>query len=145
MPVSDAESGTGSGPGSRLRTPEFPEDTPLAITAEVLYLLNLLLLPGLAFLVLLYLYRKHRHTTPPLSRCHLRQTVRGSVWAGVLLILANGLILALGGYHAPATWVILILYFTTCHASLVLLGVLGLSKAMAGQCYRYPLLGPAED
>ncbi len=143
---SDSEPGPGLGAGSETiaRAPEFPEDTPLAITAEVLYLLNLLLLPGLAFVVLLYLYRKHLHTAPPLSRCHLRQTVTGSVWAGVLLILANGLILALGGYQAPATWVILILYFTTCHASLVLLGVLGLSKAMAGQCYRYPLLGPIE-
>jgi uncharacterized Tic20 family protein len=131
MPASDAETGA----------PEFPEGTPLAVTAEVLYLVNLLLLPGLAFAVLLLLYRKHRHSGPALARCHLRQTVAGSVWAGVLLVLVNGLILALGGYHAAGTWVILVLYFTTCHACLVLLGVLGLSKAMAGQQYRYPLLG----
>ena len=135
MPASDAEAGpTG-----------LPAGTSLAVTAEGLYLTNLLLMPGLAFVVLLVLYRRHYKTAPPLARCHLRQTMAGSLWAGVLLILANGLILALGGYHAPSTWVILILYFTTCHASLVLLGVLGLSKAMAGQRYRYPLLGPADD
>ncbi len=57
--------------------PEFLQDTPLAITVVLLFLLNLLLLPGLAFLALL--------------------------------------------------------------------GVLRLSKAMAGQCYRYLLLGPTED
>jgi uncharacterized Tic20 family protein len=36
---------------------------------------------------------------------------------------------------------IVIIYFTTCHSTLVLLGVLGLAKAMAGQKYIYPLLG----
>lgn len=135
MPASGADTGT----------TELPEGTSLAVMAEVLYLTNLLLLPGVAFVVLLVLYRRHGKTAPPLARCHLRQTLAGSLWAGVLLIVANGLIVLFGGYHAPGTWVILVLYFTTCHASLVLLGVLGLSKAMAGQRYRYPLLGRACD
>jgi uncharacterized Tic20 family protein len=38
---------------------------------------------------------------------------------------------------------VVVLYFTTCHATLVLLGVLGLAKALAGQCYRFPLVGRA--
>ncbi len=134
MPASDVKAGA-----------EFPDDTPMAIAAEVLYLVNLLLLPGVAFLLLLLLYLKYKNSAPALSRNHLRQTMAASLWAGVLLIAVNGLILALGGYDAPSTWVILILYFTTCHASLVLLGVLGLSKALAGQRYRYPLLGPSDD
>lgn len=74
MPASAVEPGSGPGSGTASGAPEFPEDTPQAITAEVPYLTNLLVLPGL-----------------------------------------------------------------------VLLGVLGLFKAMAGQCYRYPLLGPVED
>jgi hypothetical protein len=41
----------------------------------------------------------------------------------------------------PATWVVLILYFTCCHAALVLFGVLGLARAMAGQVFVYPLIG----
>lgn len=113
----------------------------LAVTAEVLYLVNLLLVPGITFVILLVIYLRNSKTAPPLARCHLRQTFAASLWAGVLLVLVNGLILALGGYQAPATWVVLILYFTTCHASLVLLGVLGLAKAMAGQPYRFPLIG----
>lgn len=118
-----------------------PAGAGLAIGAEVLYLVNLLLVPGIAFLILLVIYLRSSKTAPLLARCHLRQTLTASIWAGVLLVLVNGLILALGGYHAPATWVVLILYFVTCHASLVLLGVLGLAKAMAGQLYRYPIIG----
>ena len=113
----------------------------LAVWAEVLYLSNLLIAPGLAFAALLWLYFKRRTDMPALALCHLRQTISASVWAGVLLVIANLLIILLGGYAAPKTWVIVIIYFTTCHSTLVLLGVLGLAKAMAGQKYVYPLVG----
>ena len=113
----------------------------LAVWAEVLYLGNLLIAPGLAFLMLLWLYFKRSADTPALALCHLRQTISASVWAGVLLVIANITIILLGGYAAPKTWVIVIIYFTTCHSTLVLLGVLGLAKAMAGQKYVYPLVG----
>ena len=59
----------------------------------------------------------------------------------MLLLVVNALILLLGGYDSPSTWVVLILYFSTCHTTLVILGVVGLAKAMAGKHYRYPLLG----
>lgn len=133
MPPSDTEQ----------EPPQFPPGTHLAITAEALYLVNLLLLPGLAFVFLAAMYLRHIGRAAPLARCHLRQTMAASLWAGVLLIIVNGLILALGGYQASSTWVVLVLYFVSCHAGLVLLGVLGLAKAMAGQPYRYPLLGRA--
>ncbi len=113
----------------------------LAVVAEALYLINLLLFPGIAFLVLWWLYRKHARTAPPLARCHLRQTVFGSLWAGLMLVAVNLAIILLGGYRAPYTWVVVVLYFLTCHASLVLFGTLGLAKAMAGHFYRYPLIG----
>lgn len=114
---------------------------PLAVWAETLYLANLLLAPGLAFLMLLWLYFKRSAGMPALARCHLRQAISASIWAGVLLVIANLLIILLGGYAAPKTWMIVIIYFTTCHSTLVLLGVLGLAKAMAGQKYVYPLVG----
>ena len=128
------------------RSASEPDDAPtagqtLATLAEALYLANLLLLPGLAFAVLLGLFLARRRSAPPLAAAHLGQTLSASLWAGALLILANALILALGGYGAPETWVVLIVYFTVCHATLVLLGVAGLAKAMAGQCWRYPLVG----
>lgn len=127
-------------------SPSEPEATTapgqtLAILAESLYLANLLLAPGLAFIVLLYLYRKNSITAPPLATCHLRQTLSASLWAGVLLIIVNLLILLLGGYQGITAWLLVILYFTLCHTSLVLLGIFGLAKAMAGQCFRFPLVG----
>lgn len=113
----------------------------LAISAEALYLANLLILPGIGFLALLWLYGARHRSSPPLAADHLCQTLRGSLWAGGLLVLANALILLLGGYQAHGTWVVLILYFTICHSTLVLYGIVGLAKAMAGQCWRYPLIG----
>ncbi len=125
--------------------PSAPDDvTPgqgLATLAESLYLINLLLLPGLAFLALLVVYVRTIRTAPALAVCHLRQTLSASLWAGGLLLVANMLIVVLGGYRSPHTWVVVVIYFTTCHATLVMLGVLGLARAMAGQCYRFPLVG----
>ena len=128
MPHSETDNDTTPGEG-------------LAAIAEVLYLTNLLLLPGIAFGILVWLWWTRRADAPVLAAAHLNQTVSASLWGGVLLVIVNGLILLLGGYQGINTWVILILYFTTAHATLVLLGVLGLSKAMAGQCWRFPLIG----
>ena len=113
----------------------------LAVVAESLYLINLLLLPGLGFLALVAVYFARRRLAPALALCHLRQTLSASLWAGVILVLANAVVLFLGGYQRPSTWVVVILYFTCCHAGLVLLGTLGLAKAMAGKAYRYPWVG----
>lgn len=118
-----------------------PPGVPLAIWAESLYLINLLVVPGIGFLGQIWLYRGMDDTTPPLARAHIQQTLFASLWAGVLLVAVNLLIIALGGYDAPYTWVVVITYFTVCHSTLVLLGMLGLAKAMAGRCLRFPLVG----
>ena len=114
----------------------------IAVAAEALYLANLMLIPGLGFAALLVLWWLQRRSAPALARGHLRQTVAASLWAGVLLILANGAIIAAGGYGAASTWVVVILYFTTCHATLIFCGAIGLSKALAGKPFRFPLIGP---
>ena len=113
----------------------------LAVAAESLYLANLLLLPGIAFAVLVYLNVRASPDTPKLATEHLHQTVNASLWAGALLVIVNAMIVLLGGYTGAHTWVLVIIYFTVCHSTLVLLGVIGLAKAMAGQCWRYPLVG----
>ena len=118
-----------------------PPGQGLAIAAEALYLLNLLLLPGLAFLALLWLYLHRRDDVPPLARGHLRQTLSASLWAGALLAFVSLVLIVLGGYDAAWTWVVVILYFTTAHTTLVVLGTIGLARALAGQPYRFPLVG----
>ena len=119
-------------------------DTPgqtLAVTAETLFLVNLLLAPGLAFLALLILYLRHREHTEPLAANHLSQTVGVGFIGGSLLVCITGLIALLGGLDSGYTWVVVVLYFTFIHSTLILLGILGLVKALAGPHYRYPLLG----
>lgn len=113
----------------------------LAVTAEALYLANLLVAPGLAFAALLWLYFRHRSGESALARCHLQQTLLGSLWAGILLVIVNVAAVLLGGWREPATWMVVILYFTICHSTLVLVGMLGLAKALAGKPYVFPLVG----
>lgn len=114
----------------------------LAVAAESLYLANLLLVPGVAFLVLFWLWRKHKDSAPPLARQHLKQTTFVSLYGGILIVTLSAAFIALGGLYWEWTWVLVILYFTCIHSTLVLFGMFGLSRAMAGQTWRYPLIGP---
>ena len=114
----------------------------LAVAAEALYLANLMIVPGLGFVALLVLWLRERRRAPELARGHLRQTLAASLWAGALLVVANVAIILAGGYDAASTWIIVILYFTCCHSTLIFCGAIGLSKALAGKPFRFPLLGP---
>lgn len=117
----------------------------LAVLAETLYLINLMLAPGLAFLAIVWLRVKRRRDAPPLARCHLDQTFFVSLWGGALLVLANAALFLIFGWDWEWTWVIVVLYFTCVHSTLILLGMLGLARAMAGKSYIYPLIGPRCD
>ncbi len=114
----------------------------LAVLAEALYLANLLLIPGIAFAILCWLWLKNRASASPLARQHLRQTTFVSFYGGLLIILLSSLFIGIGGLHWEWTWVIVIMYFTCVHSTLVMFGMFGLAKAMAGQTWRYPLIGP---
>lgn len=114
----------------------------LAVLAQALYLSNLLVAPGLAFGVLLWLWFKHKDSAPPLARQHLAQATFVSVIGGVLIVCITTGLIAMGGLHWPGTWVVVITYFVCIHGVLVLMGMFALAKAMAGQPWRYPLIGP---
>ncbi len=114
----------------------------LAVIAESLYLMNLLVFPGLAFLVLTWLYFKYENQSE-LGGCHLRQTFSASIWAALLLLFVNAVIFIAGGYKAAHVWIIVVLYFIVCHSTLVILGILGLVKASAGEKFHYPVIGPS--
>lgn len=123
-----------------MTTPEQIQ-IPVAVQAEALYLINLLLLPGLGFGALLWLAQKNKHSDCVVTRCHLRQTIVASLWAGLFLGGLSVLILILGGFSSPYTWMALILYFLCVHSVFILLGVVGLVRAMAQQTFVYPLIG----
>lgn len=113
----------------------------LAIQAETLYLVNLMLAPGLAFLLLLGLYWLNRNKADALATNHLSQTVGVSIAGGALIVLAVGIFLYAGGMASGYTLMTIVLYFTFIHSSLIFMGIIGLVKAMAGEHYVYPLIG----
>jgi hypothetical protein len=125
-------------------TSRYDVDTPgkhLAITAESLYLLNLLLFPGLAFLILLLVYVFKKSNAPPLADNHLAQTVGVSMIGGAMIVGIIVLLFFFLGLNSAYTWTVVVLYFTLIHSSLILLGVIGLVKAMSGEHFIYPVIG----
>lgn len=120
---------------------EIQPGQPLAVAAELFFLLNLVFLPVIGFIILLVLYLRYKNDAPALARCHLRQTFKASIWAGIMLVLVNGLIIFLGGYDSPSVWIIVILYLTSIHSVFIIFGTFGLTRAMNGQHYHYPLIG----
>ena len=111
-----------------------------AIKAEVLFLLNLSFLPVIAFLILLRMYTQLGSDTPALARSHIKQTINASVWAGILMVAINGLILYFSGINDIWTWLYVIIYFTCIHSALIIFGVIGISKAQGGRFYAYPFI-----
>lgn len=112
----------------------------LAVLAEALYLANLMIAPGLAFAVLLFVYWRYALEAPPLAANHLAQTVIASVVGGLLIVGVVAAIILMGGLHSGATWVVVVLYFTLVHSSLIIAGMVGLVRAMNGRPCRYPLI-----
>jgi len=115
----------------------------LAIIAESLYLANLLLVPGICFAILFWLWLKHKDTASPLARQHLKQTTFVSLYGGLMIFTLSAIVIGLGGLEWEWTWVMVIMYFTCIHSTLVMFGMFALAKAVAGQPWRYPLIGPA--
>lgn len=113
----------------------------LAVTAETLYLVNLLLAPGLAFAVLLLVYLKNRQSAPPLACNHLSQTTGVSLVGGLLIVVVITFIIVLGGLDSAWIWMLVLFYFTFIHSSLIMMGVFGLVRALNGQHFSYPFLG----
>lgn len=119
----------------------YESENAIAVRVEILYLLNLLIIPGIAFVLMYKLYKEHKGTTNALTRSHISQAIVASIVVGVLIIGFTVLMFIFGSTNDPYTWMWIILYFTCFHASFILLGVFSLIKAMANQIYRYPVIG----
>lgn len=114
------------------------EGDSVAVIAELLYLGNLLVIPFFSFIALLWYYRK-RVNYSTLAAEHLQQTVSASIWAGILLVAINLSVFLTMGYDSPYIWMVVLIYFTMGHSAFILLGVAGMSRALAGKNFKYPL------
>jgi uncharacterized membrane protein len=135
MPYSDDQNDTGNS----------IDGQQLAILAESLYVANLLIIPFLGFIILGFVFLKKHGTAPPLAQSHLEQTIAASIGIAIMFIAFAGIIMLLRmwGLEAVGVWMIVVIVFTIIHATMVLFGVLGLARAMAGKCWRYPVFGHA--
>ncbi len=115
----------------------------LAVLFESLYVANLLILPVLAYVILVILFLKKHGSLPALAESHLEQTLSTSIWIAVMVFagVMTIMILRFNEIEEVTLWVIVVIMFTTLHATMVLLGVVGLAKALSGKCWRYPLFG----
>ena len=117
------------------------EDVRLSIAIESLYLANLLLAPAIAYAMLLWLHFSGRTANQPVARCHLAQALRGGLLGVVLPLATVAYIVASGGFVQLGAWVAAEVYIIFIHTPLILLGLAGLLKAMAGRPYVFPLIG----
>jgi len=119
------------------------DDRDFAVLVESLYVANLLILPVLAFIILALIFIKKHGSLPALADSHLEQTMSASIWIGVFFFITaiTVMLMNLVGIEDVTLWIIAIITFTIIHATMVLFGVFGLAKALAGKCWRYPLVG----
>ncbi|HEC07452.1 hypothetical protein [Thiolapillus sp.] len=125
---------------------QAPEKQGLAITAEALYMLNLLF-PVLPLFALGVIYFRHRNDPSLFVRSHVIQPWIAALISTALFFLIN-LIAALAGGYTSLDNLISIhsLVALEVYTLLVILpflvpGLLALTRAMSGQAWRYPLIG----
>ncbi len=123
-----------------------PEEKSVAIASEGLYLLNLLF-PVLPLLVLLIIFLKNKQTNSVFLKGHLIQPLIAALLGTALFVIINIIAAVFGGYSnlddlvSIQTLIALEVYTLAVILPFTVPGLLGLTKAMAGQSYRYPLIG----
>ncbi len=112
------------------------QDNQFAIIYQSLYLANLLLLPLISFLALIYYFHKTTQEKPQrfylskFNKIHLYRSIQISALAGVLLGIAPVFYIFYSAQFGASIMVV-IFYFVTLHSCFVLIGLLNLARAMA--------------
>ncbi len=96
--------------------------------------LNLSFLPGLAFIYLLLKFRKSEPNS--IEHYHALLGIKINIAAAISLFLVSGLMVLLGGFDSPWTWVYVITYFTFVHTAFIMLAVWAIVRAWSGQKIR---------
>ena len=101
-----------------------------ASDAALASLLNLTILPVISFIALLLIYRKTQADT--IDRYHAVLGVKINVIAAAVLFLVSALMILLGGFDSPWTWVYVISYFTIVHTIFIVFALWALARAWSG-------------
>lgn len=105
-----------------------------ASNAALASLLNLTVLPGLSFIALVLIYRKTQPDT--IDRYHALLGIKINLIAAAVLFLVSALMILLGGFDSPWTWVYVISYFTIVHTIFIVFALWALVRAWSGDRLR---------
>lgn len=94
-------------------------------------ILNLTLLPVISFIYLLLIYKKSEPNS--IDRYHAILGMKINIIAAAVLFLVSGLMILLGGFDSPWTWVYVISYFTLVHTLFIIVAVWALVRSWSGQ------------
>ncbi|MBL7004160.1 MAG: hypothetical protein ISR69_09065 [Gammaproteobacteria bacterium] len=97
-----------------------PEAIKQASNATLASLLNLTLLPGIAFMWLIINRQKQ---TDKFALYHFNFAIKLNIIAAIALFLMSILFILLGGVGSAMTWIYVIVYFTVFHSMFILLAV----------------------
>ncbi len=98
-----------------------------ASNAALFSLLNLTVFPVISFVALLFMYLKTEPNT--IDRYYVALGIKTNVFAGVALIVMTTLMIVLGGFDSPWTWVFVVSYFVFIHALFILFATWALINA----------------
>ena len=101
-----------------------------ASDAALVSLLNLTILPVISFIALLLIYRKTQADT--IDRYHAILGLKINITAATVLFLVSALMILLGGFNSPWTWVYVITYFTIVHTVFIIFALWALVRAWSG-------------
>ena len=107
-----------------------------ASSAAMASLLNLTILPVISFIALLMIYRE---TKPGMiDRYHAVLGIKINIIAATVLFLVSALMILLGGFDSPWTWVYVISYFTIVHTGFIIMALWALVRAWSGDRLKKP-------
>jgi hypothetical protein len=102
-----------------------------AASSGLLALLNLTFLPILAFIGLLFIYNKSESDS--IDRYYAVVGIKTNLMAAIALLLMTGLMIILGGFDSPWTWVYVISYFVFVHAMFILFATWTMVRSWTGE------------
>ena len=102
----------------------------LAVACQSVFLANLLFLPGLSFVLLIWLFFKFKHRYGIL-RIHLYRAMQLSVVVGLVVFIP--LIYVLLSDDIQFQLMVMLVYFIIVHTSFVMIGMLNLARAMVNK------------
>lgn len=105
---------------------------------SALYLANLLIAPGIAYLLLAWFYW-HVNSDDNLKCFHVRASFWLATLSGVVLLGVPLAVLLIGDFTDLA-WMFALTFLVTVHGAFVIVGVYMLAKAMNEQTYWFPFL-----